>query len=91
MKITNERIKEIEVEAKRRLDLWLLNTSFQEMSCGGSYIRFHMALGLRGYPFGKRDWMADGDFNEFVSEKEFNSPQYDTIISKLFEIEYHAN
>ena len=81
--MNDERLKEIEAEAKRRLDLWLKNSSFERMSAGGSRLRFDMSLGLIGFPFIKEDWMID--FNVFVTDNEFNSEQYyDKIINKLF-------
>jgi hypothetical protein len=82
--MTNERFKEIEVEAKKRLDLWLQNSSFTEMTACGSYMRFSMALGLRGYPLEKQDWMNESDFNIFITDEEYDSPQYDEILEKLY-------
>ncbi|MFY8160232.1 MAG: hypothetical protein ACOVNU_02805 [Candidatus Kapaibacteriota bacterium] len=84
MKINNQRCKEIEAEAKRRADLWLLHSTFEEMSCGGSFMRFCMSLGLRGYPFRKKDWMIKTDFNVFLTDEEFKSTQFDEIIVKLY-------
>jgi hypothetical protein len=78
-----ERKLEIEQEAIKRLDLWLKNSNFDEMSAGGSKLRFDMSLGLfGGYPFDKENWMVG--FDGFVTEKEFYSEDYDEIITKLF-------
>ena len=82
--MNNQRFKEIEVEAQKRLDLWLQHSSFDEMSVCGSYMRFDMSLGLLGYPLKKEGWMNESDFNVFVTDKEFNSPQYNEIVKKLF-------
>ncbi len=84
-KISEERILEIYIEAKRRMNLWLSHSTFDEMSVMGSKLRFDMALGLHGgYAFDQPEWMKDEAFNDFVSESEFDSPQYEEIINQLF-------
>jgi hypothetical protein len=82
--MTQKRYNQIKTEAVRRLELWLLNSSFDEMSVGGSLMRFNMSLGLLGYPFEKEKWMID--FNKFITEDEFDSEQYDEITYNLFKI-----
>jgi len=80
-----ERKKQIRTEAEKRLNLWLSNTSFNEMTVYGSFIRFNIALGLLGgYPFEKESWMHKDDFNGFVTEDEFYSVDYDLILQELF-------
>ena len=76
---------EIEKEGQKRLNLWMEQVSFNEMTVHGSLIRFNMALGLLGgYPFVTEDWMNKDDFGGFVTEDEFYDPSYDKIIVKLF-------
>ena len=87
--MTQNRINQIREEAEKRLNLWLINSTFAEMTCEGSLMRFEMALGLFGYSFQKEEWMDKSDFNKFVSEKEFNSYEYDYIIQDLFEKHIH--
>lgn len=83
--MTSKRQEEIRTEAQRRLNEWLQNSNFDEMSVGGSKMRFDMALGLfEGYPFIKPDWMKSKKFNGFVSEAELNSKEYDVVIDQLF-------
>ena len=77
------RKKEIKKEAKRRLNLWLKHSTFDEMTCYGSYIRFQMALGMAGYPFIPEPWM-DHDYDRFIWDYEFNSKDFDLIIEELF-------
>ena len=80
-----KRKNEIKAEATKRLELWLSNSSFDEMTVYGSLMRFHMALGLLGgYPFEKEDWMSEDDFSGFVTVYEFDSVEYDEIIEDLF-------
>lgn len=79
------RLLEIKNEAERRLNQWLENSSFDEMTTRGSRLKFDMSLGLMGgYPFGAEKWMK-GDFDGFVTLDEFNDPDYDFIIDELFE------
>jgi hypothetical protein len=81
--MTEKRYNEIKAEAERRLKLWLEHSTFDEMSVYGSMIRFNMSLGLLGYPFEKEPWMEN--FNKFITEEEFNSQEYDEIVSELFD------
>ncbi|MEC3965576.1 hypothetical protein [Flagellimonas halotolerans] len=85
-KISENRILEIYTEAKRRMNLWLSHSTFDEMTVMGSQLRFDMALGLYGgYPFEKPEWMKDKAFNNFITESEFNTSEYQEIINQLFE------
>jgi len=87
--MTNKRQEKIRTEAKRRIAEWLQNSSFDEMTVGGSRMRFDMALGLLGgYQFEKPEWMKGKKFNSFVTEQEFNSDEYDQIIDELFDNEF---
>lgn len=84
--MTNKRQEKIKTEAERRLNEWLQNSSFDEMTVGGSRMRFDMALGLMGgYPFNKPKWMKNKKFNSFVTENEFKSQQYENIILELYD------
>ncbi|AXP82928.1 hypothetical protein CJ739_3869 [Mariniflexile rhizosphaerae] len=85
-KISEDRILEIYIEAKRRMDLWLSHSTFDEMTAMGSKLRFDMALGLHGgYPFEKPKWMNNKAFNDFITESEFDTSEYQEIINQLFE------
>lgn len=85
--IQENRKKEIWAEAQKRIKLWLENGTFDEMTVYGSMMRFDMALGLSGgYPFQREEWMKEGDFNGFITDDEFNDPDYDTMIFELFTI-----
>jgi hypothetical protein len=82
--MTEKRKQKINEEAKRRLNLWLTHSSFDDMTVGGSKIRFDMALGLNGYPFEKEQWMKGNGFTRFITDKEFDSDEYDNIINALY-------
>tara|TARA_R110000868_G_scaffold300902_1_gene561350 strand:+ start:845 stop:1135 length:291 start_codon:yes stop_codon:yes gene_type:complete len=83
--MTRERYNEIVYEAQKRVDLWLDNSTFEEMTCQYSMMRFDMALGLNGYPFELEKWMNPKDFTKFVNDEEFEHPLYDHIINTFFE------
>lgn len=80
--MTYERGQQIYDEAKRRIDLWLTNSSFMDMTVGGSYLRFNMSLGMLGYPIKKEKWMTN--YDRFITDEEFDDPLYDIITSELF-------
>ena len=85
IEITPDRKIEIYVEAKRRMDLWLNYSTFDEMTVMGSKLRFDMALGMfGGYPFEQPNWMKKNSFIDFISEEEFNSSEYQEIVDQLF-------
>jgi hypothetical protein len=82
--MTIERLNEIKLEAKKRLNKWLSYSTFEDMTLNFSQIRFEMAIGLFGYPFEKEYWMGKNDFNKFVTEEEFDSIEVSIILNKLF-------
>jgi len=86
--MTEERKEEIRVEAKRRLDLWLENSTFEKMSFYGSYIKFQIALGLySGYPDESlEEWMNKKDFGVgFITVEELFSDEYNNMLkNELF-------
>lgn len=84
-----ERKIEIKQEAQKRLNQWLEHSTIDEMTIGGSRVRFDMSLGLfGGYPFEKESWMVG--FDGFVNEYEFHSDDYDEIITELFKEQGYA-
>jgi len=84
-KMTDERYKEICLEIHRRLNLWLDNSTFEKMTVQYSKMRFHMAIGLGGYPFLPEAWMSENETKPFVTEEEFNNPVCDYIIDTFFD------
>ena len=82
MKITPQRLLEIETEARRRISLWMQHSNFNEMTVYGSMIRFNMSVGLIGYPFEKETWMEG--FNKFITDDEYESDDYDNLMVSLY-------
>jgi hypothetical protein len=82
MKITPQRLLEIETEARRRINLWMLHSTFNEMTVYGSLMRFCMSVGLLGYPFEKETWMEG--FDKFITDDEYDSVDYDNLMLSLY-------
>lgn len=82
--MTEKRKQQITDEVKRRINLWLTHTDWNEMTCYGSYIRFNMSVGMRGYPFGKEEWMDKNDFKKFITDEEDDSDFYNELMSDMF-------
>ena len=84
--MTKKRYIEIYNEAYRRMNLWLSNVSFDDMTIYGSKLRFEIALGLMGYPFELEKWMDKNDFKAFITLEEYESNEMDIIAQELFYI-----
>jgi len=82
--MTEKRKQEITDEVKRRVNLWLTNTDWNQMTCYGSYIRFNMSVGMRGYPFKKEVWMDKNDFKKFITEEEDDSDFFNELMTDIF-------
>ena len=85
-----QRLQEIKEEAIRRVNLWVENSSFDHMTVGGSFIRFNMGVAAAGYPFEPEDWMNPEDFKRFITDEEFDSPEYDNLMEELFREYYQV-
>ncbi len=85
--MNTERKLEIMFEIQRRLNLWMANDTFENMTCGYSKLRFDMAIGLLGYAFeDKPEWMNKKDFKKFVTVKEYNSLEIQNLLSYIFRL-----
>lgn len=86
--MTNKRKNQIKKELEKRLELWLTNSTFDEMTFHGSKLYFEMALGPVGLGqinTEKFDWLNKNDFESFITIPEFESPEYEEIIEELFD------
>ena len=88
--MTEKRLQKIRDEAIRRLNLWFIFSDFDQM-CLGSRLKFEMQLGLTGYPFVKKAWMKNQNYNMFITLDESNSNDYNDFINKLFNKAYEAS
>lgn len=89
--MTRERYEEICWEVHRRINLWLDNSTFEEMTAQYSRMRFHMAIGLGGYPFVPEKWMDEDYVKPFVTDEEFYHPMVDYIIDANFKAQMKLN
>jgi hypothetical protein len=93
--MTNERQIEIIIEAKKRCNLWLTNSTFDEMTIMGSKMRFAMSIGFLGRPFllpkEIKNWLKPKDFVRFVTDKEWQSKEIDIIIDTLYNYAFEVS
>ena len=92
--MTQKRKKQIKEELEKRLAIWLEKTNFEKLSFFGSKLIFEMSLG----PIGlgqvfeeNRKLIDEKDFQRFITDEEFNSPEYNEIINELFKKAYEAS
>ena len=83
-RITGAVKQRIETELRHRLDMWIKHSTFEEMTCGYSRLRFEMSLGADGYPFEPREWMTSRETKKIVTDGQFRSDDYEDIISNLY-------
>lgn len=92
--MTQKRKKQIKEELEKRLAIWLEKTNFEKLSFFGSKLIFEMSLGAVGLghvPKENTNLIDKNDFQRFITDEEFNSPEYNEIINELFEKAYETS
>ncbi|ATC60115.1 hypothetical protein [Vibrio anguillarum] len=88
MKVTDEGIRSLKLAFKEaleeRLDKRLQSQSFDELSVGGSRIRFDMALAIDGYPFELPDGAIEEDYEPLLTTENYMSGMFDDVIDEVF-------
>jgi hypothetical protein len=69
---------------KVRLRKRLKTKTFDEMTVGGSKMRFDMALAIDGYPFEIPDGENEKDYEPLLSSEQYQSNEFDQIINEVF-------
>lgn len=69
-----------------RLAKRLENQTFDEMTVGGSKLRFDMAMAIDGYPFELPDGANQADYKSLMTSEEYMSGRYDDVIDAVFEV-----
>lgn len=67
-----------------RLAKRLESQSFDEMTVGGSKLRFDMAMAIDGYPFALPDSANQADYERLLTTEEYMSGRYDDVIDAVF-------
>ena len=88
MKVTDEGIRSLKLAFKEaleeRLEKRLQSQSFDELSVGGSRIRFDMALAIDGYPFELPDGAIEEDYEPLLTTEYYMSGTFDDVIDEVF-------
>lgn len=67
-----------------RLRKRLKTQSFDEMTVGGSKMRFDMALAIDGYPFEIPKGADEKDYKRILSSEQYQSGEFDDVIKDVF-------
>ncbi|MBF4252591.1 hypothetical protein EA007_16810 [Vibrio anguillarum] len=88
MKVTDEGIRSLKLAFKEaleeRLEKRLQSQSFDELSVGGSRIRFDMALAIDVYPFELPDGAIEEDYEPLLTTEHYMSGMFDDVIDEVF-------
>ena len=81
-------IEEFKKTLKERLAKRLETESFDEMTMGGSKLRFDMAMAIDGYPFELPDGANEKDYEALLTNSQYMSGKYDAIIEEVYSKAY---
>ena len=79
------RLEFIEYELRRRLISALAYMSIDEITNNGRKMQFDVILAAPGYPFRLKPFMDKHYLKPIVTHEEYNSEEYDLLITKMFE------
>ncbi|NOI31876.1 hypothetical protein [Vibrio coralliilyticus] len=71
-------------DLEKRLEKRLQSQSFDELTVGGSRIRFDMALAIDGYPFELPEGALEEDYEPLLSTDNYMSGMFDDVIDEVF-------
>lgn len=69
---------------KARLKKRLQTKSFEQITVGGSKMRFDMELAINGYPFELPKGADEKDYKALLTEEQYMSGEYDDVIDEVF-------
>lgn len=67
-----------------RLRKRLKDQSFDEISAGGSRMRFDMSMAIDGYPFELPPGADPKQYSPLLTHEQYMSGQYDDITNEIF-------
>lgn len=76
---------------EERLEKRLQSQSFDELTCGGSRIRFDMELAISDYPFELPEGALEEDYEPLLSIDSHMSEMFDDVIDEVFYSALDAN
>ncbi|SON51516.1 hypothetical protein [Vibrio tapetis] len=93
--VTDEGIRFLKLAFKEdleeRLDKRLQSQTFDELSVGGSRIRFDMALAIDGYPFELPEGVIEEDYEPLLTTEIYMSGMFDDVIDEVFKSALASN
>lgn len=69
---------------EERLSKRLEAQSFQQITVGGSKLRFELAMAVNGYPFALPENSEREDYAPLLSDAQYMSGQFDETIDEVF-------
>lgn len=69
-----------------RLKKRLKSQSFEDLTAGGSRMRFDMELAIDGYPFELPKRANDKDYKPLLTQEQYLSGEYDDVIEDVFSL-----
>ncbi|WP_210457311.1 hypothetical protein [Vibrio crassostreae] len=95
MTVTDEGVRFLKLAFKEaledRLDKRLQSQTFDELSVGGSRIRFDMALAIDGYPFELPEGALEEDYEPLLTTDNYMSGMFDDVIDEVFKLALASN
>ena len=77
-------LSEFRAALETRLVKRLTETTFDELTVGGSKMRFDMALAIDAYPFELPDGANADDYCALLTHEQYMSGYYDGVIEEVF-------
>ncbi|ARU26963.1 hypothetical protein [Cellvibrio sp. PSBB006] len=72
--------KALEERLAKRLEA----ETFDELTVGGSKMRFDMAMAINGYPFELPEGASEEDYTPLLTDQQYMSGKFDGIIDEVF-------
>ncbi|MEH6348371.1 MAG: hypothetical protein V7785_24970 [Bermanella sp.] len=76
--------KDFKKALEERLFKRLKTQTFDEMTVGGSKLRFDMAMAIDGYPFELPEGAVEEDYQSLLTNEQYMSGEFDEVIDKVF-------
>jgi hypothetical protein len=76
--------QEFKTALENRLQKRLETQTFDEMTVGGSKLRFDMAMAIDGYPFELPEGANEKDYERLLTTEQYMSGKFDAVIDEVF-------
>ena len=76
--------KEFKIALEQRLAKRLKTQTFDEITVGGSKLRFEMAMAIEGHPFNLPDDAVKEDYSRLLTSEQYMSGEYESVLDEVF-------